>query len=88
MIANTPGWLVVCSDGLWNYCSDAATLGDLTRQQLAVAQNDPLSAAGALVDWANAQGGHDNVTVALARVFESDSATLSPADVAPATRST
>ena len=28
------------------------------------------------------------IMVALARVFESDSATLSPADVAPATRST
>ena len=88
MIANAPGWLVVCSDGLWNYCSDAAALGDLTREQLAVAQNDPLSAAGALVDWANAQGGHDNVTVALARVFEPDSATLSAPEVAPATRST
>jgi serine/threonine protein phosphatase PrpC len=88
MIANAPGWLVVCSDGLWNYCSDAAALGDLTREQLTVAQNDPLSAAGALVDWANAQGGHDNVTVALARVFEPDSATQSAPEVAPATRST
>ena len=26
-----------------------------------------MALAGALVDWANAQGGHDNITVALAR---------------------
>ena len=29
---------------------------------------EPLQLAGALVDWANAQGGQDNITVALARV--------------------
>ena len=29
---------------------------------------EPLRLAGALVDWANAQGGQDNITVALARV--------------------
>ena len=29
---------------------------------------EPLALAGALVDWANAQGGQDNITVALARV--------------------
>ena len=74
IVANGPGWLVVCSDGLWNYCSDAAALRDLTLEQLTVTQNDPLVTAGALVDWANAQGGHDNVTVALARVFETNSA--------------
>ena len=30
----SPGWLVVCSDGLWNYCSDAAALRDLTLEKL------------------------------------------------------
>jgi serine/threonine protein phosphatase PrpC len=88
MVATTPGWLVVCSDGLWNYCSDASALADLAHEKLDLAQNDPLTAAGALVDWANAQGGHDNVTVALARVFEANPATPSPTEVEPATRST
>lgn len=63
-----PGWVVVCSDGLWNYCSEpgalAAVLGEAGRTSPA----EPLHLATSLVDWANAQGGQDNVTVALARV--------------------
>src|SRR5207237_947887 len=70
MVASSPGWLLVCSDGLWNYCSDAPALRDLALEKLAAAGNEPLAAAGALVDWANAQGGHDSVTVALARMIE------------------
>ena len=62
-----PGWLVVCSDGLWNY---ASAPGDLALQVGAAAteSDDPVEVAGRLVVWANAQGGQDNVTVALARV--------------------
>jgi serine/threonine protein phosphatase PrpC len=60
------GWLLVCSDGLWNYCSEAvdlqALLGDL-----GAATSEPLVLARALVDWANGQGGKDNISVALAR---------------------
>lgn len=61
------GWLVVCSDGLWNYAStpeqvaaqvEAASAGTL----------EPNVVAARLVAWANEQGGHDNITVALARV--------------------
>jgi serine/threonine protein phosphatase PrpC len=63
-----PGWLMVCSDGLWNYCSEAAPLADLTRQTAAANGGDPLATSSALVDWANAQGGQDNITVALARL--------------------
>jgi serine/threonine protein phosphatase PrpC len=65
-----PGWLLVCSDGLWNYCSAAQDLAALVRQTASTspAAAEPLALAGALVDWANAQGGHDNVTVALARI--------------------
>jgi serine/threonine protein phosphatase PrpC len=65
-----PGWLLVCSDGLWNYCStaqDLATLVDLTMKS-SPAASEPIGLAGALVDWANAQGGQDNITVALARI--------------------
>jgi serine/threonine protein phosphatase PrpC len=63
-----PGWLLVCSDGLWNYCSEAAPLSDLVRQTAAANGGEPLATASALVDWANAQGGQDNITVALARL--------------------
>lgn len=60
------GWLLVCSDGLWNYASEPEALAE---QVTAAASVDPspLAVARALVAWANAQGGQDNVTVALAR---------------------
>jgi serine/threonine protein phosphatase PrpC len=63
-----PGWVLVCSDGLWNYCSEAHDVAALVAEQAASAGSEPLALAGALVDWANAQGGQDNITVALARV--------------------
>jgi serine/threonine protein phosphatase PrpC len=62
-----PGWLLVCSDGLWNYCSAAADLAELVHQK-GSAESDPVVLADALVAWANEQGGHDNITVALARL--------------------
>ncbi len=65
------GWLLVCSDGLWNYCSDASELRSLvgsTVTSLGPAGLDPLTLAQALTDFANNQGGADNITVALARV--------------------
>lgn len=62
----TPGWVLVCSDGLWNYASAPAQLyAHLTNSS---DQSSPVAVAEALVAWANEQGGHDNVTVALARV--------------------
>lgn len=59
------GWLLLCSDGLWNYASEAAELAPLVRH--ATTGNDVETAALHLVDWAIAQGGRDNVTVALTR---------------------
>ncbi len=60
-----PGWLLVCSDGLWNYASEPAAL----RAQIdAAGTTEPLALASALVAWANEQGGQDNITVTLARV--------------------
>ncbi len=60
-----PGWLLVCSDGLWNYASEPVAL----RAQVdATGATDPQDVALRLVRWACEQGGRDNVTVALARV--------------------
>jgi len=81
MTLTEPGWLLVCSDGLWNYCSAAQDLAALVHEKSGASPGDtspgtpgtpgtaePLALAGALVDWANAQGGQDNITVALARI--------------------
>ena len=71
------GWLLLCSDGLWNYCSDAESLRQLvarTSAGLAPHGRHPLTLAQRLVDFANDQGGVDNITVALARVGAVDGA--------------
>lgn len=59
-----PGLLLVCSDGLWNYAPTETDIYDL-----AFAGGDdelPLVRAERLVAFANEQGGHDNITVAIA----------------------
>jgi PPM family protein phosphatase len=52
------GYLVLCSDGLWNYLSDTDHLATL----IAAAMDAP-TIAQRLVDYANAKGGRDNITV-------------------------
>jgi len=73
MTITEPGWLLVCSDGLWNYCSPAPDLAALVERTATGSPTaaEPLALAGALVDWANTQGGQDNITVALARMHPS-----------------
>jgi serine/threonine protein phosphatase PrpC len=63
-----PGWLLVCSDGLWNYCSSADALQELVARLVAEGAKGPAALAAALVDFANRSGGADNITAALARV--------------------
>jgi serine/threonine protein phosphatase PrpC len=77
-----PGWLLVCSDGLWNYCSEAEDLSVLLQKTSgpSPATAEPMALAGALVDWAIAQGGQDNITVALARIHP---AAAGPTPAAP-----
>jgi serine/threonine protein phosphatase PrpC len=64
-----PGWLLVCSDGLWNYASEPAHLQDLIARLSGNVGTGPLPLAEALVRWSNEQGGKDNISVALARVL-------------------
>jgi serine/threonine protein phosphatase PrpC len=67
LTVGSPGWVLVCSDGLWNYASEAAAISSLVAE-LNPPDSNPLTLATALVDWANGQGGKDNISVALARV--------------------
>jgi serine/threonine protein phosphatase PrpC len=66
-VGEGPGWLLVCSDGLWNYVSPADDVRALVAEQMSVDPN-PLAIAEALVAFANGKGGHDNITAALARL--------------------
>src|SRR5215216_734636 len=63
----SPGWVLLCSDGLWNYASEVGAISSLVAD-LNPSNSDPLALAVALVDWANRRGGKDNISVALARV--------------------
>jgi serine/threonine protein phosphatase PrpC len=55
-----PGFLVLCSDGLWNYFPTAVEIGRLIDPTMGVGE-----ASERLVNAALAAGAHDNVTVAL-----------------------
>ena len=59
------GWVVLCTDGLWNYVEEAerlaAAAGDLTGMR-------PGVVARRLVRFALDAGGQDNVTVAVLAV--------------------
>jgi serine/threonine protein phosphatase PrpC len=73
MVLDGAGWVVLCSDGLWNYCSEASELAELVASTSAVLGEGPVpvgALATALVQWAVEQGGADNISVALARVEE------------------
>ena len=60
------GWLLVCSDGLWNYASSPSEIYEVFTSILA-ADASPAAIAEALVEWAKVQGGRDNITAAVAR---------------------
>jgi len=59
----TPGRLVVCSDGLWNYLADDADL--MTRGATVDPDVPPIDVARVLTNFALERGGRDNVTVAV-----------------------
>ncbi|MBK8436696.1 MAG: protein phosphatase 2C domain-containing protein [Austwickia sp.] len=82
------GWLLLCSDGLWNYASGELALAAVVAQVAAqvgagpTAQapfGDPLALAEGLVRWAKQQGGHDNITAVLARLGSPPAPASSPA---------
>jgi len=58
---SAPGSLLLCTDGLWNYAPEPESIAQLLRS----ASGDAISKARELVAFANARGGHDNITVIL-----------------------
>lgn len=56
-----PGYLLLCSDGLWNYVPDAAAMAELVYAK----ERDAVEIARRLVDFANEKGGQDNITAVL-----------------------
>ena len=59
-----PGWLLLCSDGLWNYAPTPATLAAAASEGL---RTDAPDLCARLIDFARHAGGHDNITVLAAR---------------------
>lgn len=66
----TPGVLLLCTDGLWNYAPALAQLQGLVAQD----DHDASAIARRLVDHALLRGGGDNVSVAVYRHKELNSA--------------
>jgi serine/threonine protein phosphatase PrpC len=62
-----PGWLLAVSDGLWNYCEEGDDLAALV-VRLGGPTLDATALAEALVGFACAAGGADNVTISAARL--------------------
>lgn len=60
-----PGWLLLCSDGLWNYADTAAAVATAAGEGL---RGDAADLCARLVAFALASGGRDNVTVAAVRL--------------------
>lgn len=54
-------WLILCSDGLWNYCDSPAAMGQTLKS--AGEDADAFELCQYLVKFANHQGGQDNITV-------------------------
>ena len=62
------GWVVVCSDGLWNYASTPAEIRTVLDAGLAASPANLVDLCEHMTAWANEQGGKDNISVTLARL--------------------
>jgi serine/threonine protein phosphatase PrpC/DNA-directed RNA polymerase subunit RPC12/RpoP len=59
---SSSGYLLLCSDGLWNYAPNAENLAALFKQ---LSGKDAINISRSLVEFALNSGGHDNITVAV-----------------------
>lgn len=56
------GYLLLCSDGLWNYAPQANQLANLIQQ---TSDTDAITISQSLIKFALQAGGHDNITLAI-----------------------
>ena len=56
------GYLLLCTDGLWNYAPEAQQIAALVQE---VSDAQAIAVSRSLVEFARSQGGHDNITVAI-----------------------
>jgi serine/threonine protein phosphatase PrpC len=56
------GYLVLCTDGLWNYAPEPQNLAELIHK---LVDKDAMTISRSLVDFARNCGGHDNISVGL-----------------------
>ena len=59
------GYLLLCTDGLWNYAPDPTYLYHLIQQ---AHHDSPIAIATHLIEYANQQGGQDNITVGILKL--------------------
>ncbi len=59
------GYLLLCSDGLWNYLPKSAQIAELVKLNI---KSDTITISRSLVEYARHCGGHDNISVAIAKV--------------------
>jgi serine/threonine protein phosphatase PrpC len=78
-----PGWLLAVSDGLWNYCEGGDDLAALVAR-LGGPSLGATELAEALVGFANAAGGADNITISAARLAGATTAATPASTTAPA----
>lgn len=63
LVLPEPACLLLCTDGLWNYVDTAEAMAKLVEGEA-----EAIDLCRRLVDCANRQGGHDNISVALLRL--------------------
>lgn len=56
------GYLLLCTDGLWNYTPDTAHLTEIVKS---IGGADAVTVSRRLVEFARSRGGFDNITVAV-----------------------
>jgi PPM family protein phosphatase len=56
------GYLLLCTDGLWNYAPQPAQIAELVKPML---EAEAVTISRGLVEFARNRGGHDNITVAV-----------------------
>ncbi len=61
-----PGHLLLCTDGLWNYAPEPAAISAL------LTEADALTTVRGMVEFANARGGHDNITAILLSIEQAN----------------